>query len=672
MVARLLVANRGEIARRIARTCRRMGIEVVAVHSDADADAPHVREADRAVRIGPAPPAASYLDVAAVVDAAVRTGCDAVHPGYGFLAESAPFARAVRDAGLTFVGPPPEVIALMGDKAAAKRRLAAAGVPVLEGTDGDLDDAALLEAAARIGPPLLVKAVAGGGGTGMRRVAELRELPDALVAARREAEAAFGDGRVLLERRVERPRHVEVQVVADTHGTVLHLFERECSIQRRHQKVVEEAPSPAVTEPLRTAMTRAAVRAAAEVGYVGVGTLEFLVDAATLSRRVPDFAFLEMNTRLQVEHPVTEAVTGLDLVELALRVADGEPLPLSQDDVRIDGHAIEVRVYAEDPVTHLPQTGTIAAFEVPPADQVRVDSGVEVGSRIGPHYDPMLAKLVVHAADRPAACERLAGVLEATSIRGVTTNVPLLAAIVASPAFREGTLHTGFLDEHLGGWRPQPPTPRILVAAARAVLGAATRGTSGPVGAFVRAGPFRLGGVGGASVRLELPAADDGLADGTDTRRAAHVVVLRADRGGGPLAASLDDAEVAASDLPSGDVRTSVVTADDGSTEVWVHDDGRTVRLLAPPATHRADPSAPSGLATFASPMPGTVLTVPVAAGEHVERGAVLLTVEAMKMEHPVRAPTAGTVEAVHVAVGDAVAAGERLVSFDPDVEAHA
>ncbi|MEX2504896.1 MAG: biotin carboxylase N-terminal domain-containing protein, partial [Egicoccus sp.] len=401
MLRRVLVANRGEIARRVMRSCRALGIETVAVFSDADADEPHVREADAAVRIGPAPATRSYLDIEAVLAAARSSGADAIHPGYGFLSESPAFAEAVRDAGLVFVGPSPDVIRLMGDKAAAKQHLEAAGVPVVPGIhDADLDDEALVAAADDVGFPLLVKAVAGGGGKGMRAVHDPAGLADALAAARREARTGFGDDRLILERLVARPRHVEIQVFGDRHGNVVHLLERECSVQRRHQKVVEEAPSPALDERLRERMGAAAVAAAQAVSYEGAGTVEFLVAGDTLDRDDPEFFFLEMNTRLQVEHPVTELITGLDLVEWQLRVADGEPLGFDQDDVRADGHAIEVRLYAEDPVRQLPQTGPVLHLRVPDIAGVRADLGIAVGSTVGQHYDPMLGKLIVHAPDR--------------------------------------------------------------------------------------------------------------------------------------------------------------------------------------------------------------------------------------------------------------------------------
>jgi acetyl/propionyl-CoA carboxylase alpha subunit len=501
LFSRILVANRGEIARRVMRTCRALGITTVAVWSDADEDAPHVRDADESVRIGPAPATDSYLDIEAVVQAAIDMGAEAVHPGYGFLAENADFAAACADKGLVFVGPRPETIRLMGDKAAAKRRLAEAGIPVIPGTDGEVGDDDAVAAASEIGTPLLVKAVAGGGGKGMRLVADLADLPEALAAVRREAQAAFGDGRVLLEKLVERPRHVEVQVFGDTHGRAVHLFERECSIQRRHQKIIEEAPAPALDPALRERICSVGRAAAEAIGYAGAGTVEMLLSATT-----SDFFFLEMNTRLQVEHPVTEAVTGLDLVEWQLLVAAGDPLPLDQDQIETRGHAIEARVYAEDPARDfLPQTGDVVVFAVPERAGVRVDAGVEAGSRVTRFYDPMLAKVVVHAADRRAAQGQLADVLADTTVLGVTTNVDHLAAITAHPAFVAGELTTAFLDEHLPDWQPAPAGPDMLAAGVVALLPLHSPPERSP---WTALGPGRLPGTGGWPVTLK-PDGDD-------------------------------------------------------------------------------------------------------------------------------------------------------------------
>ncbi|MFP4635133.1 MAG: acetyl/propionyl/methylcrotonyl-CoA carboxylase subunit alpha [Nitriliruptoraceae bacterium] len=653
MAARVLIANRGEIARRIARTCRRLGITTVAVHSDVDAAEPHVGEADIAVRVGPPDAESSYLDIAALIAAAHDTGCDAVHPGYGFLAEAPAFARAVAEAGLSFIGPSAEVIELMGDKAAAKRRMAEAGVPVVPGHDGSGDDdATLIAAAEQVGFPLLVKAVGGGGGKGMRAVHDRAELPDAIAAARREATAGFGDDRLLLERLVARPRHIEVQVLADRHGSVIHLLERECSVQRRHQKVVEEAPSPAVDERLRERLGAAAVTAASAIGYEGAGTVEFLVDGTTLDRDDPEVFFLEMNTRLQVEHPVTEAITGLDLVELQLRVADGGPLPLTQEAVAADGHALEVRLYAEDPVEQLPQTGPVVGLDWPHGPGVRVDAGIELGSEVTSHYDPMLAKLIVHAADRDGACQGMVAALADTSVRGVVTNLELLTAIVDHPVFRSGELSTAFLVEHLADWRPAEASPTALAVAARLLASHERPQTppGDPTSPWSRLGPFRPGGVGGWPVRLVQPAADGHTVD-----------VLVRERLGQPII------EVAGEPVhPPPHPAADAVRRGDGRTHVFVHADGRTVELVAVPSVRHADASAPSGTASYTSPLPGSVLALPIAVDEPVAAGTTLAVVEAMKMEHPIAAPTDGRITGLHVRVGDRVDTGTTLLDFEP------
>jgi acetyl-CoA/propionyl-CoA carboxylase, biotin carboxylase, biotin carboxyl carrier protein len=672
---RVLIANRGEIARRIARTCRRLGIPTVAVHSDADRDEPHVRDADQAVRLGPPPASASYLDIERVVTAALATGADAIHPGYGFLAENAAFAAAVTAAGLTFIGPSPEVIRLMGDKAAAKQRLAAEGVPVVPGIDdAELDDRALVAAAGDVGFPLLVKAVAGGGGKGMRAVADLAALPDAIAAARREATGAFGDDRVILERLVTVPRHVEVQVLGDRYGHVVHLLERECSVQRRHQKVVEECPSPAVDDQLRARMGEAAVRAASAVGYEGAGTVEFLIAGDTLAHERPTFHFLEMNTRLQVEHPVTELVTGLDLVELQLRVAAGEPLPFAQADVRADGHAIEVRLYAEDPVSGLPQTGTVARFTTPVGDGVRIDAGVEAGSTVSRFYDPMLAKLIVHAPDRTAAIRRMSWVLKHTTLHGVTTNLAQLAAIVSHPAFEAGDLTTAFLPDHLGDWRPAPASALARITAAVALQTQRERTTRpcDPHSPWDTLGPYRPGLVGGWRLRLhdgeqrhELTVAGRAgryrVRPGAD-ERPRDVVVAGVDAGDERLHLEVDGHDAAAFVTVLADP-----TRGDDAPAVWVHVGGATTRLELLPATRHADARAAAAAATAVSPMPGAVLAVPVTVGDHVALGTILAVVEAMKMEHPIKAAAPGTILAVHVAPGDAVEAGAPLVEVAAD-----
>ena len=475
---RVLIANRGEIAVRIARACRERGLVPLAVYSEADATAPHVRAADGAACVGPAPSRDSYLDVAAILAAARALGADAVHPGYGFLAENADFARAVGGAGLTFIGPSPDAIAAMGDKTRARALVAAAGVPVVPAVE-DLPDAAdaARQAADALGYPLLIKAAAGGGGKGMRIVRSGAEFASAREAAAREALAAFGDGRIFLERYFERPRHVEVQVLADQHGATIHLGERECSIQRRHQKIIEESPSPAVTDALRERLTTAAIAAARSVGYANAGTVEFLVTDDG------GFYFLEMNTRLQVEHPITEWVTGIDLVHAQLRVAAGERLWLDQAAVQPRGHAIECRVYAEDPAQHfLPSPGRVALLREPQGPGIRVDSGITSGGDVTVHYDPMLAKLSTWAADREAARRRLLTALRDYVVLGVTTNIAFLSAVLAHPAFAEGATHTHFLEDHLPQWRPDQSLLEhaAIAAALHAALAPAATGNAGP------------------------------------------------------------------------------------------------------------------------------------------------------------------------------------------------
>ncbi len=447
MMKRLLIANRGEIAVRIARACREAGVESVAVYSEADRGAPHARAADRAVAIGPASAAASYLSIPAILGAARESGADAVHPGYGFLSENAAFAEACAGAGLAFVGPPAAVIERMGSKIAAREAMQAAGVPVVPGvTPRDQHDAGVAAAAASLGYPVIVKASAGGGGKGMRVARDAEDIGELAAAARREAEAAFGDGTLYVERLLERPRHVEIQVMADRHGRVVHLFERDCSVQRRHQKIIEESPSPALSPALRDRMGAAAVAAARAVGYENAGTVEFLVEGEGDEAR---FYFLEMNTRLQVEHPVTEAVTGVDLVRAQLAVAAGEPLPWRQEDLAPRGHAIECRLYAEDPAAgFLPQAGTLLVYREPVGPGVRVDSGVERGSAISVHYDPLIAKLIVHAESRPAAIARAEAALRAFPVLGVRTNGPYLIRLLQHAEFRRGGIHTGFIGEH--------------------------------------------------------------------------------------------------------------------------------------------------------------------------------------------------------------------------------
>jgi acetyl-CoA carboxylase biotin carboxylase subunit len=509
VIHKLLVANRGEIAVRIIRACQEMGIATVAVYSDADAGALHVALADEAVRLGPPPPQDSYLRGERVIEAALACGCDAVHPGYGFLSENAAFADAVRSAGLRFVGPTGDAMRAMGSKTAARATAAAAGVPVVPGYQASQEPATLRAAADRIGYPLLVKAVAGGGGKGMRLVERAAALPAALQSARREAHNAFGDDRIYLEQWLPDPRHVEFQVVGDAQGNVVHLFERECSVQRRHQKIIEETPSPLLDDDLRAAMGAAAVAAARAVGYTNAGTVEFLVDA---ERR---FYFLEMNTRLQVEHPITELVTGIDLVKLQIRIAAGEPLPFSQEQVQARGHAIECRIYAEDPATgFLPSTGRVWQAVEPVGPGVRVDAGVSTGDTVTLHYDPMIAKLIVLGADRADAICRMEWALRHYVLLGeVTTNIPFLRTVLAHPTFRAGAQTTGFVEREMSAWTPpesMPPDAVWIAAALHEALrgdaalagGAAAAPTTAapaedPFSPWRQPGGFRLGANGG-------------------------------------------------------------------------------------------------------------------------------------------------------------------------------
>ncbi len=648
----LLVATRGEIARRIFATARSMGLSTVAVFSDADADAPYVREADTSVRLPGSAPADTYLRGDLVVAAALAAGADAVHPGYGFLSEDADFAAAVLAAGLTWVGPPVEAIRAMGSKLAAKRLMADAGVPCLPGADATgLSPDELLAAAADIGYPVLVKASAGGGGRGMRIVAAADELSAAVDSAGREASSAFGDGTVFLERYVERPRHIEVQVMADTFGTCAALFERDCSVQRRHQKVLEEAPSPAVDDALRQRLCDAAVAAARAVGYTGAGTVEFVVS--------PDGtpAFLEMNTRLQVEHPVTELITGLDLVALQLLVAQGKPLPEAATQARLHGHAIEARLYAEDPTRdYLPATGVLTRFSIPVGEGIRVDSGVETGSVVGVHYDAMLAKVVAHADTRELASARLAATLAAAQLHGVTTNRDLLVAVLRSPAWLAGEVDTSFLQRHdpaeLGRSRLDEAGLRCHAAAA-ALAGAAARRAEAHVLGDLPAGWRNL-----RSTLQTTSYAVDGrdldVGYGNDVVQINGVVLegLRV----WAAAPDLVDLEV------------------DGLRRRYdVHLDGATAYVDSPLGSSvlveaERYPLPGSGLAAGAltAPLPGTVVRLDVEVGAAVTQGQVLVVLEAMKMEHSVRAGAAGAVTDVHVAVGDQVADGAVLVTTTP------
>ncbi len=661
MLASLLIANRGEIACRIVATCRRLGIRTVAVYSDADRDARHVRLADEAVRLGPAPAAESYLLAERVLEAARRTGAEAVHPGYGFLSESAAFARAVRDAGLVFVGPPPEAMERLGGKDSAKALLAPAGVPLVPGYHGsDQDDARLRDEAGGIGFPLLIKAVAGGGGKGMRRVDDPGDFLDLLAACRREAKAAFGDDRVLLERLIERPRHVELQVFADRHGQAVHLFERDCTLQRRHQKIIEEAPAPALTPDLRSALGKAATGAALAAAYENAGTVEFLLDQAG------GFYFIEMNTRLQVEHPVTEAITGLDLVEWQLRIAAGEPLPLRQEEIAARGHAFEARLYAEDPARgFLPSIGRLRTLRLPAGlDGVRVDTGVEEGDAVTPYYDPMIAKIIAHGADRGAALERLAAALDATQVEGVTTNLAFLRAACASPEFKEMRLDTGWLDREgtaaLAGEAPADPATLLLAALATVALSVARPGPPRDPGAdwtspWHRLDAWRLNQPPRGLVRL---------LDGKDL----HVVVVEgtAERYTARLGPATLEARAGVADgrvwIESDGLRRSFPAAIVGHTLTFTLDGRRRTLVLEDGRFAARGEEEDSGL--FTAPMPGKVTRLFVAAGDRVAKGQPLAVLEAMKMESRFDAPRDGLVSAVHVAEGDQVEEGAVLLDL--------
>jgi acetyl-CoA/propionyl-CoA carboxylase, biotin carboxylase, biotin carboxyl carrier protein len=649
----VLVANRGEIACRVIRTLRSLGIRSVAVYSDADRDARHVALADEAVRLGPADARRSYLDVDAVVAAAVATGAEAVHPGYGFLAENATFARACAKAGLVFVGPGVHALEVMGDKIRSKRHVAAAGVPVLPGvSEPGLDDDALVAAAADVGFPLLVKPSAGGGGKGMQVVEDAAGLPEALRTARRVAAAAFGDDTLLLERYVRTPRHIEVQVLGDTHGTVIHLGERECSLQRRHQKVVEEAPSPLLDEETRARIGAVACAAAASVGYVGAGTVEMIVPADDPTA----FFFLEMNTRLQVEHPVTEMVTGLDLVEQQLRIAAGERLALRQDDVRLTGHAIEARLYAEDPARgFLPGTGRVLALEEPVGEGVRVDSALLDGLEVSADYDPMLAKVVAWGHDRDQALHRLDAALSRTTVLGVPTNTSFLRTLLADEDVRAGRLDTGLVERVLA--RDADADRRALerVAVVVAALEHEDRLAQHGVTAGSDAGgpPWRTDGwrLGDpVAVRSAFVTPDGSVLDVTVRSAPTGPSTVTVDDGA-PIRAGLGHRDGSSATLELDGVVRHARIASDGTT-TWVGLDGASVAvrrlgraerlagLLAAAGREEAGTGGPE----IRSPMPGTVVATHVESGDRVTAGQALLTVEAMKMEHRLAATTDGIV----------------------------
>lgn len=658
-ITRVLVANRGEIAVRVITTLRKMGIASVAVYSDADADAPHVHAADVAVRIGPTPAVESYLNIDRVIEAARRTGADAIHPGYGFLSENVEFAKACEQAGIVFIGPPVAAIEAMGDKIRAKATAIEAGVPVVPGRhDPQMDDDTIIEAAHEIGFPVLLKPSAGGGGKGMRIVESADQLPEAITSARREATGSFGDDTLLIEKFVTRPRHIEVQVFGDSHGHVVHLGERECSLQRRHQKVIEEAPSILLDPATRQRLCESAVRLAEAVGYVGAGTVEYVVPSDDPGQ----FAFLEMNTRLQVEHPVTEMVTGVDLVEWQVRVAAGEPLPLQQDQIALDGHAVEARVYAEDAQRgFIPTGGDVLALDFPL--DARVDSGIALGSSIGSAYDPMLAKVIVHATDRETALGRLSESLARTVILGLRTNVDYLRFLVDTPEVRSGDLDTALI-ERLGTPAAMPPSLHALAAVAVAEHPGASGGGQG----FAATDGWRIGGRSPwrADLHYETPGAETAAL--SPTLIAAFTA---------PDSLVVDDVECRVEAHPHGSgmlidvdgVSELAHTVGDGGYR-WVHTviDG-TVRLgVTPPIQRRLRGAGEGGLSgTWAarSPMPGTIVAIPVELGAQVEAGDPIVVVEAMKMEHTLRAPAAGKVSTVRVQVGAQVKLDDELVEIE-------
>ncbi|MDN5917152.1 MAG: acetyl/propionyl-CoA carboxylase subunit alpha [Pseudonocardia sp.] len=695
MFSTVMVANRGEIAVRVIATLRSLGIRSVAVYSDADADAPHVRAADDAVRLGPAAASQSYLSVEKVIAAARATGAEAIHPGYGFLSENTAFAAACEAAGIVFVGPPPAAIEAMGDKIRAKQTVAKAGVPVVPGSDGSgLTDDELALAVADVGYPVLLKPSAGGGGKGMREVHDPADLADAIASARREARGSFGDDTLLVERLVTTPRHIEIQVMADQHGHVVHLGERECSLQRRHQKIVEEAPSALLTDEQRDRMGTAACEAARACGYTGAGTVEFIV-----SSDAPDeFFFMEMNTRLQVEHPVTEMVTGLDLVELQLRVAAGEPLPLAQEDVVLRGHAVEARVYAEtasttgETVSFLPTGGAVIALSEPSGPGVRVDSGIAAGGVVGSDYDPMLSKVIAHGADRAEALRRLDAALASTVLLGLDTNIGFLRALLADDDVRAARLDTGLVARRArelaapdlpadvlgaaagyallrlepmspfdppqvvdpfdvpGGWRVGEPawTTRRLVVSGHDPVAVRSRGRAADAEGAI-GGPAEAPGGGAPGGAAPGGAAPGGGGEGVTTVRTTTVAT-----GDGTLSHTQDGRTR----------RYAVATAPDGV--VWISRDGAAWGIREQEPLEAARTGGDDAGGPVVSPMPGTVTVVEVTEGERVSAGQKLVVVEAMKMEHVLTAPVDGVVRELKARVGGTVARDAALLVVEP------
>jgi 3-methylcrotonyl-CoA carboxylase alpha subunit len=653
----LLIANRGEIACRVIRTARAMGLRSVAVYSEADRDAMHVAEADEAVLLGPARARDSYLNIERVIDAARKSGAEAVHPGYGFLSENAEFAQACADAGLVFVGPTAEMMIAMGSKSGSKALMEKAGVPLVPGYHGEAqDEATLAKAAEQIGFPVLVKASAGGGGRGMRVVRSAAELAPAIVSAKREAKAAFGDDRMLIERFVQNPRHIEVQVIGDSHGNLVSLFERECTLQRRHQKVIEEAPSPTLDSAQRQAVSAAARKAASAVNYVGAGTIEFVSDGK-------DVFFIEMNTRLQVEHPVTELITGINLVEWQLRVAFGERLPLAQEDIGFNGHAIEARVYAENPAKNfMPSVGRIKTWHTPAAvDGLRIDDGYREGDMVSPHYDAMLAKVIAWAPTRQAAIDKLNRGLEEIDVRGITTNIPFLSALVTHPGVRANAIDTGFIERELKNLTMAPAAPGdIELCAAVAIIldgeQKAARAESHspwqsfgwmPVGRRQRTFVFRQGQGGEYEVTLHYGNGPSVIAIGERELGFAYSVN--------------DEGEI---DVTLDGVRSRVVPVIDGHELYLRTRHGRFELHWVDP--FGGDDEEQVGEDKIVAPLPGTVVALLAEEGAALEKGAPILTLEVMKMEQTLRAPFAGVLKQIKCKVGDIVQEGVELAEIEP------
>ena len=669
MFDKILIANRGEIACRIARTAKRLGIRTVAVYSEADAGALHVASCDEAWLIGPAHPRDSYLRADRILDVARKSGSQAIHPGYGFLSENADFALACEQAGVVFIGPPPGAIVAMGSKSAAKALMEKAGVPLVPGYHGDAQDVATLaREAARIGYPALIKASAGGGGKGMRVVKHPGEFAEALASAKREAASSFGDDTVLIEKYLARPRHIEMQIFADMHGACLHLFERDCSVQRRHQKILEEAPAPGMTEERRKKMGDAAVAAAKAVGYVGAGTVEFIAE--------PDgrFYFMEMNTRLQVEHPVTEMITGLDLVEWQLRVAAGEALPLTQQQVKLNGHAVEARIYAEDPARDfLPAAGQVEHLRQPQQDaHVRVDSGVRAGDEVGVHYDPMIAKLIAWDRDRPSALRRLRAALSEYQIAGITTNLSFLSAVTAQPDFADadrnpGSLDTGLIERNRAALFPVPsPVPDEILAIAvlseslrmdREAAEIATR-SSDPYSPWHLRHGWRLNEDNHhAFVFLDAGMRRQVVAHYRD---GGYLLELP---GGASIKASANPGAEGTIDMElDGKRARATVVNRKGALTVFAGDGAYVLEFEKPAATEEEDPAG-----RLVSPLPGNVIRVLVRSGETVAKGQALMIIEAMKMEHTISAPKRGIVRQLYFSKGEQVAEGAQLLEFEPE-----